>query len=98
MFIPIRQKQLGNFTVSACAGFSVFINNTIDYKGVLFKKKYGNFSVFTLPVRVASVAAVFYLFMKIAYNLGDFLYSKIVVFETVGFHLGVKNLFLIHFI
>jgi cellulose synthase/poly-beta-1,6-N-acetylglucosamine synthase-like glycosyltransferase len=68
-----------------------FINNTIDYKGVLFKKKYGNFSVFTLPVRVASVAAVFYLFMKIAYNLGDFLYSKIVVFETVGFHLGVKN-------
>ena len=29
-----------------------FINNTIDYRSVLFKKKYGNFSVFTLPAGI----------------------------------------------
>jgi cellulose synthase/poly-beta-1,6-N-acetylglucosamine synthase-like glycosyltransferase len=68
-----------------------FINNTIDYRSVLFKKKYGNFSVFTLPVRIASVAAVFYLFMRIVYNFADFLYSKIMLFRVVGFHPNVKN-------
>jgi cellulose synthase/poly-beta-1,6-N-acetylglucosamine synthase-like glycosyltransferase len=68
-----------------------FINNTIDYRGVLFKKKYGNFSVFTLPVRIASVVAVAYLFWKIVYNLGEFLYSKMIVFRTVGFHPSFKN-------
>jgi cellulose synthase/poly-beta-1,6-N-acetylglucosamine synthase-like glycosyltransferase len=68
-----------------------FINNTIDYRSVLFKKKYGNFSVFTLPVRIASVMAVFYLFMRIVYNLGDFLYSKIMLFRAVGFHPNAKN-------
>ena len=68
-----------------------FINNTIDYRGVLFKKKYGNFSVFTLPVRIASVVAVAYLFWKIVYNLGEFLYSKMIVFRTVGFHPSIKN-------
>ena len=68
-----------------------FINNTIDYRGVLFKKKYGNFSVFTLPVRIASVVAVTYLFGKIVYNLGEFLYSKMIVFRTIGFHPSFKN-------
>ncbi|MBI3888459.1 glycosyltransferase [Candidatus Nomurabacteria bacterium] len=68
-----------------------FINNTIDYRGVLFKKKYGNFSVFTLPVRIASVTAVFYLFVRIVYNFSSFVYSKIIMYEAVGFHPGVKN-------
>ncbi len=68
-----------------------FINNTIDYRGVLFKKKYGNFSIFTLPVRIASVVAVFYLFMRIVYTTGTFLYSKLVILKTVGFHLSVKS-------
>jgi cellulose synthase/poly-beta-1,6-N-acetylglucosamine synthase-like glycosyltransferase len=68
-----------------------FINNTIDYRGVLFKKKYGNFSVFTLPVRIASVVAVTYLFGKIVYNFGEFIYSKMIVFKIIGFHPSIKN-------
>ena len=68
-----------------------FLNNTIDYRSVLFRKKYGNFSVFTLPTRIASIIAVGYLFGKIIYNLGDFLYSKIIIFKTVGFNPSVKN-------
>lgn len=68
-----------------------FINNTIDYKGVLFRKKYGNFSVFTLPMGIISIFGVSYLFSRIIYTFGNFLYSKIIQFETVGFHPNVKN-------
>lgn len=63
-----------------------FINNTIDYKNVLFRKKYGNFSLFTLPMAIVSVLSVSYLFGRIIYNLGHFTYMKILQFETVGFH------------
>ncbi len=63
-----------------------FLNNTIDYKGVLFRKKYGNFAVFTLPMGVLSIISVAYLFIRIVYDLSAFLYSKIVVLVTVGWH------------
>jgi cellulose synthase/poly-beta-1,6-N-acetylglucosamine synthase-like glycosyltransferase len=68
-----------------------FINNTIDYKSVLFRKKYGNFATFTLPMGIISIVSVSYLFGKIIYNLGDFLYSKIKLFETVGLNFNIKN-------
>ena len=61
-----------------------FINNTIDYRGVLLKRKYGNFSFFTLPMGIISIFSVSYLFSRIIYSLGNFLYSKILVFDTVG--------------
>ncbi|MEK7069330.1 MAG: glycosyltransferase family 2 protein, partial [Patescibacteria group bacterium] len=32
-----------------------FINNTFDYRGVLFRKKYGNFALFTLPTGIISI-------------------------------------------
>jgi hypothetical protein len=35
--------------------------------------------------------AVSYLFWRVLYNLGDFLYSKITVLNTVGFDPNVKN-------
>jgi cellulose synthase/poly-beta-1,6-N-acetylglucosamine synthase-like glycosyltransferase len=69
-----------------------FINNTIDYKDVLFKKKYGNFAIFTLPMGVVSILSISYLFGRIVYNLWNFLYLKIMQFETVGFVFNVKKL------
>lgn len=63
-----------------------FINNTLDYKSVLFRKKYGNFSIFTLPTGIVSVLIISYLFCRIVYNLGSFLSSKILVFNTVGWN------------
>ena len=68
-----------------------FINNTIDYRGVLFRRKYGNFSVFTLPTGVLSIFSVSYLFGRIIYNFADFLYSKFIVFRTVGFQFSKFN-------
>jgi len=52
-----------------------FINNTLDYKEVLFRKKYGNFSLFTLPTGIVSIASIGYLFWKIIYQIVDFTYS-----------------------
>ena len=65
-----------------------FINNTIDYRSVLFRKKYGNFAIFTLPMGVISIFSISYLFGRIIYNVGDFIYSKIVVFSTIGWHIA----------
>jgi len=63
-----------------------FINNTIDYRNVLFRKKYGDFSFFTLPAGIVSIFAVSFLLGRIFYNLGNFLYSKVVQYQTVGIH------------
>ncbi len=70
-----------------------FINNTIDYRSVLFRKKYGNFSVFTLPMGALSIISVTYLFGRIIYSVGDFLYSKFVVYQTIGFNFSGSKLF-----
>ena len=67
------------------------INNIIDYKEVLFKKKYGNFSMFTLPMGVISIFSVSYLFGRIIYSTSTFLYSKILVFKDVGFNSASTN-------
>ncbi len=67
-----------------------FINNTIDYRDVIFKKKYGNFSLFTIPSGIISVFTVGYLFGNMIYSLGSSLLSKILEFNIVGF--GFSNL------
>jgi cellulose synthase/poly-beta-1,6-N-acetylglucosamine synthase-like glycosyltransferase len=66
-----------------------FINNTIDYRNVLFQRKYGNFALFTLPTGVVSIFAVGFVFGKIVYNIGDYLYSKYIYWQTVGINWGV---------
>ncbi len=67
-----------------------FINNTIDYKSVFLRKKYGNFAIFTLPMGVVSILSVSYLFGRIVYKIGDFIYSKIIQFKIIGFHFPTK--------
>ncbi len=62
-----------------------FINNTLDYRGILFRKKYGNFSLFTVPAAILSVISVGYLFSRVTYDFVSFLYNKIIQFQTVGF-------------
>ena len=74
-----------------------FINNTLDYRSVLFRKKYGNFALFTLPTGVISIFSVSYLFGRIVYNFFDFLYSKFIVFQTVGFHINTSSNFILNF-
>lgn len=61
-----------------------FINNTIDYRDVILQKKYGNFSIFTLPMGIITIFSVSYLFGRIVYNTLHFLFSKFFEFQAVG--------------
>jgi len=65
-----------------------FINNTLDYRRVWLRQKYGNFSLFTLPTGIISIIAVCYIFFRMAYGFFDFLYTELVKFQTVGFDFG----------
>ncbi len=71
-----------------------FMNNTLDYRKMLFKKQYGNFAFFTIPTSVVSIFAICYLFAKMAYNIGNFLFSKILQFKSLGFQTTSQSHFL----
>lgn len=68
-----------------------FINNTIDYRAVLFRKKYGNFGLFTLPMGVISIFAVSFLFGRIIYSVFNFIHIKILEFNTVGLNINLNK-------
>ncbi len=68
-----------------------FINNTIDYRKILFKPKYGNFSIFTVPSGIISIVGVTYLFSRFVYSAGEFIYNKIINYQAVGLNFAVKT-------
>lgn len=61
-----------------------FIQNTIDYRRLLFRKEYGNFSFFTLPSGVVSIMAAVYIFFSLTYNAIIWIIAKAVRFQTIG--------------
>ena len=63
-----------------------FIQNTIDYRRLIFRPTYGNFSFFTLPSGVISIVAAVYIFFTLAYNAIVWLIAKAIHFQTVGLH------------
>lgn len=67
-----------------------FINNTIDYRDVLLKKKYGNFSMFTVPAGIVSVFTVSFMVGKLLLGLVDFIVYKIIEFRTVGIDMSIE--------
>jgi len=62
-----------------------FIKNLIDYRRLLFKKKYGTVALFTLPSGLVSIFGVIFLFFNIMANIVQFIYHKIIQINTVGF-------------
>lgn len=62
-----------------------FIKNLIDYRRLLFKKKYGTIALFTLPSGLISLFGVIFLFFNVLGNVIKFFYNKIVEIQTVGF-------------
>lgn len=65
-----------------------FIQNTMDYRRLIFKTKYGNFSFFTLPSGVISIVAVVYLSFALLYNFIIFLIKKSTEISIKGFNLS----------
>ncbi len=61
-----------------------FINNTIDYRKFLFKKKYGHFSTFTVPSGIISIMAATYVLVRVVSNLVSRGYDQYLVYRAVG--------------
>ncbi len=70
-----------------------FINNTIDYRDVLMKKKYGNFSLFTVPSGIISIFAASYLFFRAFYYIISSIYEKFLKYNAIGFDFKINNNF-----
>ncbi|MBP6866254.1 MAG: glycosyltransferase family 2 protein [Candidatus Pacebacteria bacterium] len=64
-----------------------FINNTIDYRRLLFKKKYGHFSFFTVPAGIVSIISATYLFGRMINQFSVSAQSKILALQTTGIYL-----------
>jgi len=67
------------------------INNAIDYRKLFFKKKYGNFSIFTLPSIIFSIITTGYLTIKMLYSFIDSILLKISEFNVVGLDFTKKT-------
>jgi cellulose synthase/poly-beta-1,6-N-acetylglucosamine synthase-like glycosyltransferase len=61
-----------------------FINNTIDYRKLVFRKKYGAFALFTIPAGIVSIVAASYLFVFMIYSWAKIIIHKIVQIQAVG--------------
>ncbi|MDB5188883.1 MAG: hypothetical protein JWM92_481 [Candidatus Nomurabacteria bacterium] len=64
-----------------------FIQNTADYKRLIFNRDYLNFSFFTLPSGVISIIAVVFLSLTFFYDLIVFILKKVSQYSTVGFNI-----------
>lgn len=64
-----------------------FINNTIDYRRLMFKEQYGAFALFTIPAGIVSIFAAMYLFIFMIYSWGKYFTHKFIEFQAVGVQL-----------
>lgn len=71
-----------------------FIKNAIDYRRLVFSKKHGTVGTFTIPSGFASIVSVVIVCGLIVYNAAQFIYAKIIQYQTIGFHSSFKG---IHF-
>ena len=62
-----------------------FIKNVSDYRRLVFRKKYGNLALFTLPSGIISIIGVVVVFAAILSTFGQFIYHKFIQINTVGF-------------
>lgn len=69
-----------------------FINNTIDYRRLIFRKRYGAFSLFTIPAGVISLIAAMIVFSRGFYLLGKAVAHKVEQIRTVGINFSVPSL------
>ena len=62
-----------------------FVRNLIDYRKLLFKKKYGAVGMLTLPSGIISLFGVMFLSITVVFNLVKFIYNKVIQISMVGF-------------
>lgn len=62
-----------------------FLANTIDYKEIIFNKKYGHLGMFSLPITLFSILLFFASSGFILLNIFSKINSKIVELQSIGF-------------
>jgi len=63
---------------------TAYLKNILDYKHMLFSKKYGNFGLFTLPSGVISVITMLCLFSFSIYHIYNFITQKATQINAIG--------------
>lgn len=64
-----------------------FIQNALDYKGLFFKKKYGNIAFINLPISFMLLFSVFFLVISILRSLYEFIKSQSLTISAIGLNL-----------
>ncbi len=70
---------------------SAYLGNVVDYRKMIFSRKYGNFGMFTLPSAIIPMFAFLFIFSRGIYNFLDFLIQKFIKFRTVGFEVAAPH-------
>jgi cellulose synthase/poly-beta-1,6-N-acetylglucosamine synthase-like glycosyltransferase len=68
-----------------------FIMNCWDYRSILFKRKYGTFSVFSVPAGVISMLAVPYILSLLVYNTAVAATKNIERLSMTGFDFSITG-------
>jgi len=63
-----------------------YVVNMIDYRKMIFNRKYGNVGMFTLPTGALSALAAIFLTLLGIYELGKRVFEKTLEINTVGIH------------
>ena len=59
-----------------------FINNTVDYRRLVFKREYGAFSLFTIPAGIISILSSIFLFLFLIYSAVSFVSRKVIQYQA----------------
>lgn len=69
-----------------------FLKNVIDYREMIFNKKYGNLGMFSLPAAVISIFTLLYFTSLSIFEAISNLAGKITEYQTVGLHFSKSML------
>jgi Glycosyltransferases, probably involved in cell wall biogenesis len=68
-----------------------FLNNVIDYKEMLFNKKFGNIGLLVLPIATVSVFAIIYMSVMAVIEVVNKIGDEYLRFEAVGWSYSIPN-------
>ena len=88
-FYTIAPRSIGKLFKQRLRWIYGFLNNTLDYRHMLFKPQFGHFAVFTVPAGLISVSSVLYIFGRIIGNLIEWVGDKLNQISAVGWNLNL---------
>lgn len=62
-----------------------FLNNAIDYRALFFKKEYGHFGMFIMPIATVSAVTSLAMVTRVVVAWGSSMWDALVRYQAVGF-------------